>query len=150
MFFIFILFFPLQVFSNNIDPDILSTQCKDIEGSIVYVIFSNNLSFDPLAGSTMDEIGFPVIIFNPLALENISNVNHAQMFVFFHECGHHRLGHVKRYTTGPKRKLEHDADCYAVRKFIQKYGKQLFFRALEDLRTINSPFRESLILSCLQ
>ena len=58
--------------------------------------------------------GEPIIVWNAKANQHLSDTE--QIFIYLHECGHHRLGHL--FIHGDDRRLELEADCWAIQLMV--------------------------------
>lgn len=153
--FLFLLLLSLPALADKplfLESDFMQAECRDIDNRQVIMVITHYVPISTGAASGIND-NVPIIYFGYDLLAELPTDHHANMFVYFHECGHHALGHIKKYLNNTKDvidlpTIEHEADCYAVTKFIKKYGNDVFSQALSDLRIVVNPYRESLILSC--
>lgn len=69
-----------------------------------------------IAVSTLAPNGAPIIVYNPYIALSVSNTT--RRFFYFHECGHHVLGHVLGGSIPFV--SEQAADCWAARTLVQR------------------------------
>lgn len=107
----------------------------------------------PTIGTAYHHISHgPVIVIDALVARTYS----AEVidFVYFHECGHHKLGHVKVPRRGFFSATEEDgeiaADCWAREEYIKMHGEDSFNAMLKEALPINGPWRDNRIkANCL-
>jgi len=92
---------------NAID---LKRECVDVNGNSVKIV--NNSKLHDLAYANIISPKLPKIEINKAQISNLPKP--AQEFIFYHECGHHALGHMI-YTNKPIIQQEQEADCYGIR-----------------------------------
>ncbi len=104
---IFYLFALNAVHSQTITYD----GCRDFRGIPVASVSSN---VDNVAIATLGSAGEPIIFYN----ENVLSYFHpiTRLFWYFHECGHHALGHT--FGNIPVLR-EKQADCWAIVNMYQ-------------------------------
>lgn len=85
--------------------------CHDREDRAVQVVVDNNL---PYAGLATEAAGKPVIFWNKKANRYLSPTE--QLFIYLHECAHHRLGHIYRHPQALSSEVE--ADCWAIQRMV--------------------------------
>lgn len=108
--------------------------CTLQNGKQVHVIVSPYFKTIAFAQRTLE--GEAVIVFNPAITRRFATGRATVIFTFYHECGHHVLGHTipKPGKVGfglQQKRREVAADCYAIRRM---YRERLINRAV--LRTI--------------
>ncbi len=141
-----------------------STQltCNMQNGKRAHVVVSRYFKTIAFAQRTIE--GEPIIVFNPAYTGRFATGRGTVIFTFFHECGHHVLGHTKPrvrhagYNREQKRR-ELAADCYAIREM---WNRRLLTRKrlatiLRDLSKLNEDpehpsgrVRGKLVMRCLQ
>jgi hypothetical protein len=106
--------------------------CIDARG--IPVLDIQDPSTNDIAVSRLAPNGAPVILYNPFVVLSSSNVT--RRFFYFHECGHHALGHV----LGNYIPLvsEQEADCWAARTLVAR-GEF----TLNDLRQVQMEISSS-------
>lgn len=92
-------------------------QCKDFRGQTVRTIRMDDMG-DVARASIINRM--PIITLNPLRLEPLPGM--MQVFFFYHECGHHVMGHV----FSPSPTSENEADCWSIK---QGRDEKMFSRA---------------------
>ena len=85
--------------------------CQDRNDRIIPGVVDNTVNYAALA--TIRD-GQPIIVWNAKANQHLSETE--QIFIYLHECAHHRLGHL--YTHGDDRRLELEADCWAIQLMV--------------------------------
>ena len=85
--------------------------CQDRNDQIIPGVVDNTVNYAALA--TIRD-GQPIIVWNAKANQHLSETE--QIFIYLHECAHHRLGHL--YTRGDDRRLELEADCWAIQLMV--------------------------------
>jgi hypothetical protein len=85
--------------------------CRDREDRVIPGVVDDSAAYAGLA--TIRE-GKPVIVWNAAANRHLSDTE--QIFVYLHECAHHRLGHL--YMRGDDRRSEAEADCWAIQLMV--------------------------------
>ena len=106
-----------------------------------------------VAHASITGTGRYVVIFDSSTIEVLPPVS--VEFIYYHECGHFELGHAQDptkffYTDVPAG--EHQADCLAVDKFLDKYDENELVYALiamRELYTLGHKERTQNILSCI-
>jgi hypothetical protein len=95
--------------------------CTDLRGRMIPTIVDEEVptyaaaAFHPQYG--------PIIVINPNVAANFTPRFNA--WVFLHECGHHRLGHVSQQwwpfvkVQNLQKLKELDADCYGMREAVR-------------------------------
>lgn len=134
------------------DPDFDKTTCTDIDNKNVRIMLTFELPPEMGAAAVLYK-GNPIVFFSMSLLTELPATNHAAVFVLLHECGHQSIGHSKRYsnsTLTPEQlvTIEHEADCYAVKHYVARYGTTMLNKALDDLHKLVSVDRKKAILSC--
>ena len=100
-------------------------------GNAIPIFVTSQIPGGDLAFSTMI-YGTPVILLNPGGVNQPFPI---QLFMFAHECEHHRLGHI----IGPRPpSFETDADCSAITRL-----KQLVWIGDQDAASIADSFRNN-------
>ncbi len=80
--------------------------------------------------------GYPEIRYNRAVATQLSY--RTRLFVYFHECAHHRLGHTLGYGRALPLVMEQQADCWAIRQLYGKYLNAADLSALQqDLRFLS-------------
>jgi hypothetical protein len=74
-----------------------------------------NSSINDVAYAMVDNYGRPIILYNPYVLQIASQPT--RMFFYYHECGHHVLGHT--IGRGHAMSREQEADCWAIRELVR-------------------------------
>ena len=82
------------------------------------ITFYANYYLNDAATSNYDAYGNPVVYYNPTILARYSF--QSQMFIYYHECGHHFLGHLKYDLRNniPYYK-EQEADCFSINYLVR-------------------------------
>lgn len=86
--------------------------CVDVNGVVVRDYPNSQLN--DVAAADMSG-GWPVIWYNPEWLSQRAPA--VRRFFYFHECGHHALGHVARQVR-ESMLVEQQADCWAARELV--------------------------------
>jgi hypothetical protein len=95
--------------------------CRVQGGKAIPIIISSN--FPSFAAAAYTPKTGPVIVINPDVAGEFSDM--FNMWVYFHECGHHTLGHLAPENLGlPKigsvqKKKEMNADCWGMRMAVK-------------------------------
>lgn len=87
------------------------TGCLDRQQRPVELRVKNDMGWGGLA-TIVD--GKPVIYWNKHLMDRANRP--MQIFVYFHECAHHVLGHV---WTGESPRAEREADCWAIQLMVE-------------------------------
>ncbi|MGE0352677.1 MAG: hypothetical protein AB7Q69_05490 [Gemmatimonadales bacterium] len=91
--------------------------CVDRAGRPVRTIVSDSLPF--AAWAVLRQGTDPVIYWNPGRQGTASS--NIRLMVFLHECAHHVLGHVGKFSpVDMKREFEREADCWAVQTMLEE------------------------------
>ena len=98
--------------------------CRDREDRIIPAVVDNTVNYAAL--STIRD-GSAIIVWNAAANRHLSDSE--QIFIYLHECAHHRLGHL--YVPGEDRRLELEADCWAIQLMVD--GGMIKGRHLAEL-----------------
>jgi hypothetical protein len=90
-------------------------RCYDPQGRPVLVFASAKVKINnvAIAGRTKD--GRPFIAYNAKALKRFHPLT--RIYIYYHECAHHRLGHSSGYR--PQNR-ENAADCFAIRYMTRR------------------------------
>jgi len=109
-------------------PSILSAQtftgCVDFRGIPVATVLEPQLN--DAAFATIAPNGAPIILINPAAVSRLSPL--AQQWLYFHECGHHALGHAVRNIPLAQ---EQEADCFGIITLVQQGATQSMVRQVQ-------------------
>lgn len=107
------------------------------------------------AFATVAANGAPVILVNPASLQRFSPL--MQRWIYYHECGHHALGHAVR---GIPLTQEQEADCFAVVRMVQagELPRQMVPQVQHELASagpgdrthLPGPNRAINLIACLQ
>lgn len=84
--------------------------CTDRRGTPIPSRTDNRMAY---AGVATVEDGKPVILWNRKLLDDAPEVERA--FIYFHECAHHHLGHLR---SGDAPRKEVEADCWAMQLLV--------------------------------
>lgn len=98
--------------------------CRDRDDRPIPSVVDNEARF---AGLATVRDGQRIIIWNAKANQHLSSTE--QIFIYLHECAHHRLGHL--YLRGEDRRLELEADCWAIQLMVD--GEMIRGRHLAEL-----------------
>jgi len=85
--------------------------CRDRDDRLIPGVVDNTTSY---AGLATHRDGRPVIVWNAKANRHLSDTE--QIFIYLHECAHHRLGHL--YLRGDDRRYEQEADCWSIQLMV--------------------------------
>lgn len=85
--------------------------CRDRQDRLVARIEDNTM---PYAGLATHQHGRPVIIWNARTNGPLSYAE--RMYLYLHECAHHRLGHLEHFANDARWELE--ADCWAIQSMM--------------------------------
>lgn len=136
--------------------------CRMQNGKYAHVVVSKYFKTIAFAQRTIE--GEPIIVFNPAYTGRFATGRATVIFTFFHECGHHVLGHTKprrrtaSYNAEQKRR-ELAADCYAIREMWNRrmLTRQALTVILRDLAKLNEDpehpsgrVRGQVVMRCLQ
>lgn len=116
--------------------------CKDITGMSVPITYDENYDdfFFKYGNSGFDENDNPYIIMDYRMADIVSIA--AVLFIEFHECGHHALGHARYggilFPKGTDPRIpEYSADCYAAAQFRKMFGQENLEKVLIELEDAN-------------
>jgi len=98
--------------------------CRDRDDRIIPGVVDNTVNYAALA--TIRD-GRAMIVWNGAANRHLTDTE--QIFIYLHECAHHRLGHL--YVHGDDRRLELEADCWAIQLMVD--GGMIKGRHLAEL-----------------
>ena len=98
--------------------------CRDRYDRLIHGVVDNDVAYAALA--TVRD-GREIIVWNAAANRFLSRTE--QIFIYLHECAHHRLGHL--HVRGDNRRLEIEADCWAIQLLVD--GKMIKGRHLAEL-----------------
>jgi len=90
-------------------------RCYDPQGRPVAILASAKVKMGNVAIAGRLKDGRPFIAYNPEALKRFHAVT--QIYIYYHECAHHRLGHSSGYR--PQNR-ENAADCWAIRYMTRR------------------------------
>ncbi len=136
--------------------------CQMKNGKRTHVVVSPYFKTIAFAQRTID--GEPIIVFNPAFTSRFATGKGTVIFTFFHECGHHVLGHTKPrrrhagYNREQKRR-ELAADCYAIREMWNRrmLTRQRMTTILRDLSRLqedpehpSGKVRTRVVVRCLR
>ena len=136
--------------------------CRMQNGKYAHVVVSRYFKTIAFAQRTIE--GEPIIVFNPAYTGRFASGRATVIFTFFHECGHHVLGHTKPrrrhagYNREQKRR-ELAADCYAIREMWNRrmLNRRTLAVVLRDLAKLpedpehpSGRVRGQVVLKCLQ
>lgn len=127
--------------------------CVDFRGVPVWTEPSYQLG--DAAYATIAPNGTPIILANPTHLQRFSWL--MQRWVYYHECGHHALGHAVRNVPLSQ---EQEADCFAVvtmvrngelpLPYVAQVQQELATMGLGDQTHLPGPQRAINLVACLQ
>ena len=136
--------------------------CTLQNGKQVHVIVSPYFKTIAFAQRTLE--GEAVIVFNPAVTRRFATGRATVIFTFYHECGHHVLGHtIPRigkvgHGHGAKRR-EVAADCYAIRRMWKErlINRAVLMTIIRDLGRLKEdaahpagPVRVRAMIACLK
>lgn len=118
------------------EKSIFQSECYDYKGFSVTTIVASSNSLDGSLGTahrSRSEGEYHILI-NSVLME--PQYDRAREFVWYHECGHHSLGHLyKRNVSWSARVTrQREADCFAVKMFLTKHSHEEFNLALRQLQ----------------
>ena len=105
------LLLPLLLLASPLPAQVPFDACRDRNDQVIAGIADNTT--DHAAFATIRD-GRPLIIWNANANRHLSDTE--QIFIYLHECAHHRLGHL--HIHGDDRRLEQEADCWAIQLMV--------------------------------
>lgn len=120
--------------------------CTDPDGNDVLTVLS---STEQVAIAYIDPTYGPVILFDwkEARIRSQELVD----FIYLHECAHHALGHLYRTQEEfdkMKGSIEQEADCYAKRHFIRRFGVDAYKRVLKEVEEAHGWGRRLQIEMC--
>ncbi len=126
-----------------------------IDGRGYNVIFFEDASLAKLAEIDNADDGWPLVRYNADALPQLDSKT--RMFFFYHQCGHHVLGHALKPDITYQ--MEEKADCWAVnslfysgrlrRSEFKTVQKQISALSEKDWRKVG-PRRALRLANCLR
>jgi hypothetical protein len=85
--------------------------CRDRQDRLVGRVEDNTM---PYAGLATHQHGRPVIIWNAKTNGPLSFAE--RIYLYLHECAHHRLGHLEQFANDAR--WEQEADCWAIQSMM--------------------------------
>jgi hypothetical protein len=85
--------------------------CRDRDDRLIPGVVDTTVKY---AGLATIRDGRPIIVWNAKANQHLTDTE--QIFIYLHECAHHRLGHL--YEKGNDRRWELEADCWAIQLMV--------------------------------
>jgi len=91
--------------------------CRDRQDRLVTGVVDNTVTY---AGLATYQQGRPVIIWNANSNRHLSDTE--QIYIYLHECAHHRLGHLEQPRKSARwdddARWEVEADCWAIQLMV--------------------------------
>jgi hypothetical protein len=108
----FSFFLAIAVANASHAQQVVFEGCVDVRGIPVASIPA---PIDDIAVAKLDPSGSPVILYSPQIAAEYDMAT--RLFFYFHECGHHALGHSLRRQPASE---EQQADCWAIRTLVSR------------------------------